>query len=236
MVNHWSKIIQSFKRGYQYVVNDICHICYQTNIEREVVCNTCYGRLPWLGPACALCAYPLAEGYLCTQCLGNENYLDGAKALFRYTSPIKEFVYQLKFHERLYLAQLFGEWLGQHLRPGFEVDMILPVPLAVGRLKLRGFNQSLEITKRLAYILQVPYLADAIVRKRETPYQSALGQQQRIRNLSSRDFYCPSSFANRRILLIDDVLTTGRTLQCLAKALRMQGASKIEAWTVCRSV
>lgn len=237
-MNKWTKIVQYVRTGCKFLFNDLCQICYQTNKCHAEICKQCYSWLPWLRHSCHVCAYPIgSENQVCIQCL--ERPLagcDAVKALFRYESPIKQYVYQLKYHQKLQVARFFAQLLATHLEPGKRIDAILPVPLAKDRLKSRGYNQSLEVAKLLAKQLNIPCYPAALVKLRVTKQQSDLNKHQRMTNLTPRDFNLVYKLQGKNVLLIDDVFTTGRTMQCIAMALKSHGICYVEAWAICRSI
>lgn len=202
------------------------------------ICDTCYQWLPWLKSACQHCGYPLADEALslCGACLGQTHDLDCLKALFRYESPIKQFVLNLKFQQKLYPARLFAQCFLNRCKPNFKMDAIIAVPLAKERLRARGYNQSVEVAKGLAKQLAIPLYTEVLYKKRDSKSQSDLNKKQREKNLSYTDFKLSSSFVGKRILLIDDVYTTGTTLRCIAKGLKLHGVEYVEAWVICRSL
>lgn len=236
MVNKWSKIIQNLVGFCKSSIGNTCYICYQTNINDAEICDTCCQWLPWLRGTCQYCAYPLVDAVLCGACLGKTHDLDHLKALFRYESPIKQLVLNLKFQQKLYPARLFSQYFLKYFQPNFSMDAIIAVPLAKERLKARGYNQSIEIAKELSKQLAIPLYTDVLFKERDTKSQSDLNKQQREHNLKYTDFKLSSSFSGKRVLLIDDVYTTGTTLRCVAKQLKACGVEYVEAWVVCRSL
>lgn len=235
-----TRFFRSIHYGYQLFFNDICKICYQANKSHDDVCHECYQKLPWLKLGCRLCAAPiLLENIICPsclECLGQPIFgYDRVSALFRYEAPIKQYLHQLKYFQKLWVARFFAKALVTRMQAARTIDAILPVPLAKGRLKERGYNQSLEIAKLLSAQLNVPCYSRAFVKIRETKRQSELKKHQRLINLTPHDFQLIEPIPGKNVLLIDDVFTTGRTLRCAAMALKSQGIQHIEAWAVCRS-
>jgi ComF family protein len=198
------------------------------------LCPGCRGRLRPLASACALCATPLAAaapaGYVCGRCRARPPAYDRLLALWSYEPPLDAVVRGLKFgrldylgrHLGLALAQAFlGEMQGAHL--------VVPVPLHWRRRLRRGYNQAERIAQPLATALGQP-LSRALRRRRATPPQSALGRPERLAN-PRRAFHARrrEALAGRTVLLVDDVATTGATLEAAAEALKRAGAAAVVA-------
>ncbi|HJW80866.1 MAG TPA: ComF family protein, partial [Acidiferrobacterales bacterium] len=168
-------------------------------------------------------------------------------ALYRYAPPVDHFIRALKFHQQLGLARLLGEQLAQRLvtetaRP----DVIMPVPLHSARLRERGYNQALEIARPVARTLNIPLDFRSLLRVRATAPQTGMTVAARRKNLrgafalrddpggvvAAMDF---DAVRNRRVALVDDVMTTGSTVQAAAQCLLAAGAEKIDIWVVARA-
>jgi ComF family protein len=142
-------------------------------------------------------------------------------------------IHALKYGGRLALASTLGEALAQAVP--HDVDAIVPMPLARERLAERGFNQALEIARVVAARTGIPLLRDAVRKVVDTPPQAALPWNERARNVR-RAFVCDSDLAGVRIAVVDDVLTTGATLNELARVLRKAGAVSVAGWVVARTL
>lgn len=206
----------------------------------EALCPGCDADLPELGRhVCPVCATPLVTAApRCTDCLRNPPAYDATCAALRYAFPLDRLVQQLKFggrhaFHRLAGADFFAACLlaGPH-PPG---DVILPVPLSRERLRERGFNQALEIAKPLARALALPLDTQALIRARDTPPQSRLPWRVRHRNVRHA-FACTEDFAGKTAIVVDDVMTTGATLDAVARTLKANGAVRVVNWVVARAV
>lgn len=202
------------------------------------LCESCYQRLPWLKKTCRYCAFPLSEAMpeVCGKCLNQTHDLDVVQALFRYEQPIRKMILDLKFHQKLYHAQLLGHLLANQLKTHQKVDAIVPVPLAPGRIKSRGYNQALEIAKILSRALSLSLVRQGIRKRRDTLSQADLGGARRKTNIRRSDFEISPRLRHKKILLIDDVMTTGTTLSKIASALKKNHVDYVEAWVVGRSL
>ncbi len=180
---------------------------------------------------CAPLATP--EGSVCGQCLATPPRFDRTVAAFAYAFPLDRLAQALKFHEQLILAQHLATKLVQRIR--VQPDVIVPMPLHPARLRERGFNQSLELARQIARRLNVPLLIDACQRVRDTPPQSALDWKERDKNVR-KAFACMQDFSGKHVAMVDDVMTSGASLNELALALRRAGAREVSACVVARTL
>jgi ComF family protein len=135
----------------------------------------------------------------------------------------------------LELAQLFARDLAARIRTHDAADAIIPMPLHPARLGERGFNQAAEIARRLSGYLQLPWLGNVCRRVRDTPPQAGLDLKARRRNLRGA-FACTEDLAGRRVALVDDVMTSGASLNELARTVKKAGAVSVTAWVVARTL
>jgi len=204
------------------------------------LCGACRGALARLpAQACAVCALPLGEayalpaGYRCGACRQTPPAFDLMLALWSYRPPLDAVVQALKFRRLDYLGRHLAAALAAELGPRIEglteIDCVVPVPLHWRRRLARGYNQAERIARPLAGFLGLPF--DPILsRGRATPPQSLLGRAQRLANLR-RAFRVPRPWEIRglHLLLVDDVATTGATLDAAAEALKRAGAATVTA-------
>lgn len=196
-------------------------------------CPDCDASLPYLdGALCPVCALPAAGG-ICGRCLQHPPHFARTVAVFAYAFPIDQLVQALKYGEQLTLAAALAQRLAQ--RSAQRPDCILPMPLHPARLRERGFNQSQELARHLARRLQVPLLADGARRVRNTAPQSSLPWQERKRNMRNA-FACDEPLHGLHVGIVDDVMTSGATLDALAGTLRRAGARDITAYVVARTL
>lgn len=155
-----------------------------------------------------------------------------------YTFPVNHLVQQLKFGGRLPVAPVLGRELAAAARRHYGSEplpsALLPVPLHPARLRQRGFNQAERLATAAGRVLGIPVLADRARRLRETAPQSSLDFAERQHNLD--DAFHASGPLPAHVAIVDDVLTTGSTLQAVAGALAAAGAARIDAWTVARTL
>lgn len=195
------------------------------------LCEGCDADLPRLhGPLCPGCALASPGAARCGRCLAEPPHYDATVAALAYRFPADVVVHALKFRGELALAPLLGDLLLPKI-DAKSVDCVVPVPLAPRRLRERGYNQAMEIARRLR---GTRLEADSCARERDAPPQAGLDRDERRRNVRGA-FRCRRSFAGERVAVVDDVMTTGATLDALAAALKAAGAASVVNWVVCRT-
>lgn len=202
-----------------------------------------WSRITFLDdPVCDGCGVPfefsLGPGVRCAPCLARPRAFDRARAACLYDDASRGPILQLKHADRTDLAPMFARWLSRAARDLLaEADAIAPVPLHPTRLLRRRFNQSAEVARPLARLWDKAYLADALRRVRATETQGGKSGGGRRRNVAAA-FAVPASqakhVAGKRILLIDDVMTTGATLEGCARALKAAGATCVDVAVIAR--
>lgn len=190
---------------------------------------------------CIACALPVADGLaVCIGCLREPPPLAGAIATADYGHPWDGLLQAFKFHDALDLAPALASamhrsWLAQGA-PAF--DLLLPVPLSGTRLRERGYNQAAVLARTLGRRVRTPVLVDAVLRALDTPAQATLSRAERLTHLRGAFVVEPAAaprLRERRIAVIDDVMTTGATVFELARTLRRAGARTVHAWVLART-
>lgn len=215
-----------------------CRLCLAPCAQQQDLCDGCRKDLPWLGETCRTCALPLKgeSGDQCARCQQTPPVLDACHALFAYQSPIDDWIQALKFRQDLAIARLLGNLLSEHksVAAAIEARGVLPVPLHHRRLAERGYNQARELASFLLKAGHAAMHCDCR-RLRRTEAQSTLGRSQRDRNLHGA-FSVSAPLDKPQVLLVDDVMTTGATLNELATELKRAGAARVEAIVVARAI
>jgi ComF family protein len=211
-----------------------CLLCGESGSEGRDLCRACHRALPWNRSACLRCALPLPEPGLCGACLQRPPPLTETHAAFVYGFPLDRLVPRFKFHNDLVAGRLLSELMAEGLRGLPKPAALVPVPLHDSRLRQRGYDQALELGKALARALQVPLLPRVLVRTRATAPQSELDAVARQRNLRRAFEVRAGALLPDHVALIDDVMTTGATLEAAARCLRRAGAARVDAWVCAR--
>jgi ComF family protein len=202
-----------------------------------------WGRISFIAEAvCDGCGAPFdydrGPGARCAACARRTSALDRVRAACLYDSPVRELILALKHGDRTDLSDLFAHWIARaaaDLLP--DTDGVIPVPLHRWRLLTRRYNQAAEIARPLARRAGVAYFPDALVRRRSTGTQGGKSGEARRRNVAGA-FATPPAWrgrvAGRRLLLIDDVFTTGATAEGCAEALKAAGAARVDIAVIAR--
>ncbi|MGJ7021424.1 ComF family protein [Ohessyouella blattaphilus] len=213
-----------------------CPFCFQAN--RTGICAACKVRLVALEireSGCALCSKELSdeENELCCDCQRDGRYFDGGTALWRHELPVSKSLYYFKYKNMRFPV---GDYVGnllcrkERILKEWCVDMIVPVPLSQKRRKKRGYNQSELIARRLGERMGIP-VKEIAKRTKETRPQRTLDRKRRKRNVAEV-FEVTEEVKDKRILIIDDIYTTGATIDELSQEMKKRGASKVYFLTV----
>jgi len=211
-----------------------CLLCGEPGGGGLDLCQPCNRNLPWLGVACRRCALPLPASEtagICGACQRGRSPLQQVRAAFLYQAPLNALVLRFKFHRDLSAGRLLAMLMAQALAGAERPQALVPVSLHLGRLRQRGYDQSLELAKPLGRALQLP-VCTLLQRRHATAPQSELDQAARRRNL--RSAFTVAGSVPAHVALVDDVMTTGATAQAAARALHRAGATRVDAWVVAR--
>jgi ComF family protein len=224
----------SLKNVSRFLFGGTCFLC--RGAADEVLCGECSGDLPRLSPPrCPRCALESPRGALCGRCLAQPPRYDATVAALAYEFPADTLVHALKFRGELALAPLLGNLLVPMIGSRKRIDHVVPVPLSVRRLRERGYNQAVELARPLAAAVRAPLELALCERSRDTPPQIDLPWAERGRNVRGA-FICSRSLIGASIAVVDDVMTTGATLDEIAGALKAAGAIHVENWIIARTL
>ena len=230
--------------------------------NRQGVCDACRPLLPYVLNACCLkCGKPflpagadaplprpvddevayvqavadedsLFSGY-CAMCRHNTRHFDSVRSVFAYQGVVRSAVYRLKYSCARYLAPYFAAYLADlYLADPIEVDLVVCVPLHRDRRRSRGFNQAHLIARSFAERMRLPYVPEALIKTKKTQSQTKLSFRERQDNLAGAFSADASLVAGKRVLVVDDVLTTGATLSEVAHTLKKAGAVHVYGLTL----
>lgn len=221
-----------------------CAVCESPlPLAEDDLCAKCSSLLEEIRhPACPKCGielipYGSASGR-CRECRTRKFVFDETLAIFRYDKAFRKILHQIKFRRKFWLLRIFDEKI-RHIitsRSGEAPTRIVPIPLDRRRLRERTFNQSLLIAQMISKTLQIPVLDKALVRRQRRLPQSWLSRKERFGNLENLfQVRKPGELRHQWILLVDDVVTTGATVQECSKVLKESGARKVTVFALART-
>ncbi len=226
-----------FNKIVQFITPCTCAICDRIVADSAGCCACCWKKLSFISkPICPVLGSPfsvdMGSEFLCADAIANPPPFERLRAAVLYNATARRIVSQLKYSDRLDLVPLIARWMEQ---AGFELladaDVILPVPLHKGRLRVRRFNQSCELSRFLSTSSGVVFKPQILRRIKATQQQVGLSERERRRNVSGA-FVVPLDqeieVSGRRILLVDDVYTTGATTKAASSALKRAGAAAVD--------
>lgn len=242
LVTSWR---QRLRHLQDLIFPPLCATCDDMVQQAGELCARCWGKLTFLdGPACVTCGLPfpfeVGEDMQCGRCLADPPHFDQAAAALIYDDAARSVVLPYKHGDRLDMTPQLADWLARALRRRHmeEADLIVPVPLHRRRLLARRYNQAAVLARALSPCLSIPAVVDLLCRVRATPSQGGLGRDARRQNVKGafavREKY-GESLSGRDVLLVDDVMTTGATLDVCAQALKKAGARRVTAVVIARA-
>lgn len=216
-----------------------CLVCgYKaTYIGSSHICMHCESLLPRLeGLLCARCSKPMEnDGDLCNECIRMEKVFERSLALFQYKGKAKELINDFKYHNKSYLYKMFGYQMVQFLNNKNEIDIdaVVPVPIHKSKELKRGYNQSTLLASYISFNLSLP-MVKLIKRNKETKPQSQLRGYARWSNMADAFSILDRRHVPHKLLLVDDIYTTGSTVNECSKVLKQNGANQIICLTIAR--
>ena len=227
MVNIWSI--------FDHILGACCPVCQAPG---DGLCAGCNAALPRNRNPCRRCALPLPAaapvGSECPACQRHPPAFDRTIAPLLYRAPVDDLIARFKYHHRLDLGRLLGLTLADTLQThSFRPDILLPVPSTPANLATRGFNQAAELAAQLSHGLAIPWRAGHLRRVGGGPHQRGLDRKARQRNL--RGAFSSRGKLPAQVAIVDDVVTTGATVEEISRTLRAAGAERVEVWAVART-
>jgi len=191
-----------------------CVICQKKSDRSQDICQSCLAKLPFY-----------------------QNDNSNTYILFRYQPPVTDWLIQLKFYRKLIYTRIIGELFANYLQQNLTElpDAIIPIPLHFSRIKQRGYNQSVEIARPISQILKRRILLDSCERRKSTSPQTTLSAAEREINLQNA-FVISQDFSGQHLAVLDDVMTTGSTIQSFCQLLGKHGAKQIDVWCCARGI
>lgn len=215
-----------------------CPVCHDIAMPRgQKICPECRKKLqPIKEPRCCLCSKPLGspEEELCRDCRKGTHYYDQGIGIFPYNSILQESLFKLKYGGRQEYGEIYGQiavFYAKEQIQKWKINMIIPVPLHRKRMEKRGYNQAEIIAKAIGRSLNICVESQALKRIVNTKAQKNLGAMERKQNLRNA-FQAEKKLKGRKILLVDDIYTTGSTVDAAAKVLKEAHAEKVFFLTI----
>lgn len=199
------------------------------------LCAACNADLPKsTSPCCPVCALPTPQYAICGTCLQHPPAFDATVAAFSYAFPADALLRAFKYREQLQIATLVADNLVPALAMRPRPDLVIPMPLHPQRLRERGFNQAAEIARHVGNALTIPLAPNAVLRVRHTDPQARLPLDKRKKNIRGA-FAATQDLSGKKVAIVDDVMTSGASLDELAKTLKAAGAVSVECWIAART-
>jgi ComF family protein len=218
----------------QWLLSPVCLLCGGRS-DTDGLCEGCRNSLPRLtGMRCPVCATANPTGERCGRCLNRPPHFDRVVAPFMYEFPASVLIQALKYRGDLACARPLAAGMAEALEEEPYPDLIIPMPLARERLASRGFNQAMELARRVALEFGLDICVNVCRRTREGTPQAVLPWKQRATNVRNV-FACDFDVNGKSVAVVDDVLTTGATLDELALTLKRRGAREVIGWIAART-
>ena len=233
------------KSACRFVLNILCPpacpLCHETVAEPHCLCSDCYAKIHFIsGPCCRICGQPFeyqpAGGLVCGRCLKKAPHYTMARSVVAYDDFSKPLILALKHGDHPEMAILLAKFLAQADPTLFrDIDALIGVPLHWTRRFRRMYNQAGLLARALGRRKDIPFLPNILIRHHKTESQGHKTRKQRESNVHNAfSVRRPEAIKGKRILLIDDVMTTGATLNECARVLKRAGAAEVRVLTVYR--
>jgi len=213
--------------------------CVGCGREGDFICPSCRRSLPRVvPPLCPRCGKPHPSGMLCPNCVDWQAEIDGIRSPFRFDGVMRQAIHQLKYKSLRaltgILAELLSDYLAANSVPG---EVLVPVPLHRKRLRERGYNQSILLAEKLGELVGLPVVNDCLIRERHAPPQARASTVEERRHNVAGAFACRDHrLQGKQVLLIDDVSTTGATLDACAAVIKSAGAASVWGLVLAREI
>lgn len=234
-----------------FVFPEVCQICGDRRARKDdgYVCEECWsqpGALQFIRkPFCDRCGLPfpgeITAGFECSNCHGMKLYFSSARSSVVAARLVKDVIHRFKYQQHVWFEPFLADLLLRELEPWNRIsgrwDCLIPVPLHPQKEREREFNQSQRIATAVSAQLNIPTVSNAVKRVRATETQTHLSRNKRAANMR-KAFAITGRFPlnGKRVILIDDVFTTGATTNACARVLRKAGAEEVCVWTVARGI
>ncbi|MCF7794712.1 MAG: ComF family protein [Candidatus Cloacimonetes bacterium] len=214
-----------------------CFSC-RKRIPEGIICEECKNDLVWLEDVCNYCGSILKNGE-CKVCSKEDFAFDRARSVYGFNKVMQKFIHDLKYDEMIRIADFLGQKAAElllELKPFSKIDIIAPVPLHSVKKRHRGFNQAEMLARKIASELKIEHNPNLIIRKRFTQTQTKLGRSERQQNVKGAfELNSKYEIKGKTVLVVDDVFTTGSTLNSISLLLKKHKVSQVFAFTLARA-
>lgn len=213
--------------------------CVECGKIGDLLCAGCRQKLPrLLRPFCKKCGKPESSGGLCPACWGQQTEIDGIRSVFRFEGAVRQAIHELKYRNLKAISGCLAKLMANYLQDNpVHGEVLVPVPLHLRRLRERGYNQSSLLAGELGKLIALPVIDDSLCRLKDSlPQARTTTVEERRRNVA-KAFACrDEKLSGRSVILIDDVCTSGATLESCAVALKAAGAVSVWGLTLAREI
>jgi ComF family protein len=231
---------KGIKAATDYLLPYSCISCTNLTQEQDGFCHRCWAKINFIGASlCNICgrAFDINIEEListCGACLIKKPQYDSARSLMHYDGISKKILHDLKYHDKTSLAKVFSKMIFHKYSLWFDdCDVVVPIPMHKIKRLFRRYNQAQVIAHNIANFLQKPMISNCLMKTKWTKSQTSLTKQQRMTNLEgSFSINNNNAILQKNILLVDDVLTTGSTVNLCAKILKNHGAKQVKVITI----
>ncbi len=233
-----------FEQLFNWLVPTHCLACDQLEINANEpaletgFCRDCYDNLPFLENTCSQCGLNfVGPSDVCGSCLTSPPSYDACFCPMEYTAPISDLICRLKYGDQPQLAARLAELMVDQITcQGIELpDAIISVPMHNSKLRKRGYNQSTELAKQISRLIDRPFINNALMKSKATSRQATQTLKQRQNNVKN-SFLAHKNLGFKHIAIVDDVVTTGATVEEISKILKKNGVDYIQVWGLARTL
>jgi len=234
------------ERLFQFFLPPLCHCCGKYLEEgRQGICPACLSEIQWIEPPfCSICGIPFiskeVDNHPCGPCTVKRKYFTMARASGYYEGALREAIHRWKYEGKIHITPFLGDWMAEELYRYWDSDLfdfLISVPLHIKRLRERGFNQALLLVKELNRRTGIPYRNNLLKKQRPTIPQVNLSGREREREVRGSFYLIEKEVVEgKSILLVDDVYTTGATVNECSKVLLAGGAKQVDVLTLAHAV
>ena len=231
---------------FRFLLPPQCPCCEKFLEEgQQGFCSRCLSEIHWIEPPfCSICGIPFiseeAENHPCGDCITRRKYFTIARAWGAYKGSLQEAIHRWKYEGRTYLTFFFAQWMAEGLNRYWKadsLDFLIPVPLHTHRLRKRGFNQALLLVKELSRRTGIPYRKTILQKRKPTIPQVNLSVIEREKGLKGAFHVIgEEALKGKSVLLVDDVYTTGATVNECSKVLLRGGAERVDVFTLAHAI